>query len=99
MTAIPPAGGVTIHGGDTRDVSGGASVDSTTIETGGLQTVGGSFTTSTATHTTISGGEQDVVLNGVASYTTIDAGGVQHVTGEYVHEGPNPGQVDHATIN
>ena len=43
MTVIPPASGVTIHNGDTMDVSGGVSVDSTTIETGGLQTVGGSF--------------------------------------------------------
>lgn len=99
MTVIPPASGVTIHNGDTMDVSYGASVDSTTIETGGLQTVGGSFSTSTATHTTIYGGEQDVVLDGVASYTTIYAGGVQRVTGEYVHEGPTPGAVDHTTIN
>lgn len=99
MTVIPPASGVTIHNGDTMDVTGGASVDSTTIETGGLQTVGGSFSTSTATHTTIYGGEQDVVLDGVASYTTIYAGGVQRVTGEYVHEGPTPGEVDHTTIN
>ena len=56
MTAIPPASGVTLHDGDTMDVSGGASVDSTTILTGGLQTVGGSFATSTATHTVIDGG-------------------------------------------
>lgn len=99
MTVIPPASGVTIHNGDTMDVSYGASVDSTTIETGGLQTVGGSFSTSTATHTTIYGGEQDVILDGVASYTTIFAGGVQRVTGEFVHEGPTPGAVDHTTIN
>lgn len=99
MTVIPPASGVTIHNGDTMDVSYGASVDNTTIETGGLQTVGGSFSTSTATHTTIYGGEQDVILDGVASYTTIFAGGVQRVTGEFVHEGPTPGAVDHTTIN
>ena len=82
MTVIPPANGITLHNGDTMDVSGGASVDSTTIETGGLQTVGGSFSTSTATHTVIDGGEQDVVLDGVASYTTINQGGIQRVTGE-----------------
>lgn len=99
MTVIPPASGVTIRNGDTMDVTGGASVDSTTIETGGLQTVGGSFSTSTATHTAIFGGEQDVVLDGVASHTTIYAGGVQRVIGEYVHEGPTPGAVDHTTIN
>ena len=99
MTVIPPANGVTIHNGDTMDVSGGAAVDSTTIETGGLQTVGGSSSTSTATHTVIDGGEQDVILDGVASYTTINAGGVQRVSGDFVHEGPTPGAVDHTTIN
>ncbi|MEH2489876.1 hypothetical protein [Bradyrhizobium sp. AZCC 2230] len=99
MTVIPPASGVTIHNGDTMAVSYGASVDSTTIETGGLQTVGGSFSTSTATHTVIAGGEQDVILDGVASYTTINQGGIQRVTGEFVHEGPTPGEVDHTTIN
>jgi autotransporter passenger strand-loop-strand repeat protein len=99
MSAIPPANGVTLHNGDTMDVSGGASVDTTWILTGGAQTVGGSSTTSTATNTTIDGGEQDVVFNGVASYTTIYLGGVQRVTGEYVHEGPTPGEVDHTTID
>ncbi len=99
MTVIPPASGVTLHNGDTMDVSYGASVDSTTILTGGSQTVGGSSGTSTATHTDIDGGEQDVVFDGVASYTTINSGGVQRVTGEYVHEGPDPGKVDHTTIN
>ncbi|MCP3440102.1 hypothetical protein [Bradyrhizobium sp. CCGUVB14] len=99
MTAVPPASGVTIHNGDTMDVTGGVSVDSTTIETGGLQTVGGSSSTSTATHTVINGGEQDVILDGVASYTTINSGGIQRVTGEFVHEGPTPGAVDHTTIN
>ncbi|MGX4806154.1 hypothetical protein [Bradyrhizobium guangdongense] len=99
MTVVPPASGVTLHNGDTMDVSYGASVDSTTILTGGLQTVGGSFGTSTATHTLIDGGEQDVILDGVASYTTIDAGGVQRVTGQFAHEGPTPGAVDHTTIN
>ncbi|BAR55170.1 hypothetical protein NK6_1988 [Bradyrhizobium diazoefficiens] len=90
---------MTLHDGDTMDVSGGISVDSTTILAGALQTVGGSFATSTATHTVINGGEQDVVFDGVASYTTINAGGVQRVTGEYIHEGPTPGEVDHTTIN
>ncbi|MET4071048.1 autotransporter passenger strand-loop-strand repeat protein [Bradyrhizobium sp. S3.2.6] len=99
MTVIPPASGITIHNGDTMDVSGGASVDNTTIQTGGLQTVGGSFSTSTATHTVIDGGEQDVIFDGVASYTTINQGGIQRVTGEFVHEGPTPGEVDHTTIN
>ncbi|MHC2374350.1 autotransporter passenger strand-loop-strand repeat protein [Bradyrhizobium diazoefficiens] len=99
MTVIPPASGMTLHDGDTMDVSGGISVDSTTILAGALQTVGGSFATSTATHTVINGGEQDVVFDGVASYTTINAGGVQRVTGEYIHEGPTPGEVDHTTIN
>src|SRR5258708_4754321 len=99
MTVIPPANGITLHNGDTMDVSGGASVDSTTIQTGGSQTVGGSFATSTATQTVIDGGEQDVVFDGVASYTTINAGGIQRVTGEYIHEGPTPGEVDHTTIN
>ncbi|MDA9434065.1 hypothetical protein [Bradyrhizobium sp. CCBAU 51627] len=99
MTVVPPASGVTLHNGDTMDVSYGASVDSTTILTGGLQTVGGSFGTSTATHTLIDGGEQDVILDGVASYTTINAGGVQRVTGEFAHEGPTPGAADHTTIN
>ncbi|WP_038942640.1 hypothetical protein [Bradyrhizobium japonicum] len=99
MTAIPPASGVTLHDGDTMDVRGGASVDSTTILAGGLQTVGGSFATSTATHTVIYGGEQDVVFDGVASYTTIYQGGIQRVTGQYIHEGPTPGAADHTTIN
>ncbi|WP_426422134.1 hypothetical protein [Bradyrhizobium genosp. A] len=99
MTAIPPASGVTLHNGDTMNVSYGASVDSTTIQTGGLQTVGGSFATSTATHTLIDGGEQDVILDGVASYTTINSGGIQRVTGQFIHEGPTPGAVDHTTIN
>lgn len=99
MTVIPPASGMTLHDGDTMDVSGGISVDSTTILAGALQTVGGSFATSTATHSVINGGEQDVVFDGVASYTTINAGGVQRVTGEYIHEGPTPGEVDHTTIN
>ncbi|MCA6122897.1 AIDA repeat-containing protein [Bradyrhizobium sp. WSM 1704] len=98
MTAIPPANGVTLRDGDTMDVTGGASVDRTWILTGGLQTVGGSSTTSTATNTTIFGGEQDVISNGVASYTSISAGGVQRVTGEFVHEGPTPGTVDHTSI-
>jgi|GEM_PF-5599181 len=98
MSAIPPASGVTIHNGDTMDVSGGASVDSTWILTGGSQTVGGSSTTSTATNTNIEGGEQDVVFNGVASYATIYQG-VLRVTGEYVHEGPlPPGEADHTSI-
>ena len=98
MTVIPPASGVTLHDGDTMDVSYGASVDSTWILTGGSQTVGGSSTTSTATNTNIFGGEQDVVFNGVASYTTIYQG-VQRVTGEYVHEGPSPGKADHTAID
>lgn len=99
MTAIPPASGVTLHNGDTMNVTYGASVDSTTIQTGGLQRVGGSSGTSKATHTLIDGGEQDVVFNGVASYTTINSGGIQRVTGAFIHEGPTPGTVDHTTIN
>jgi autotransporter passenger strand-loop-strand repeat protein len=99
MTVIAPANGVTLHNGDTMDVTDAASVNDTTIETGGLQSVGGSEGTSTATNSVINGGEQDVVIDGVASYTTINMGGRQHITGEYVHEGPNPGAADHTTIN
>ncbi|SFO99664.1 autotransporter passenger strand-loop-strand repeat-containing protein [Bradyrhizobium sp. Ghvi] len=98
MTVIPPASGVTLHDGDTMDVSYGASVDGTWILTGGSQTVGGSSTTSTATNTNIFGGEQDVVFNGLASHTIIYQG-VQRVTGQYVHEGPSPGKADHTAID
>ena len=98
MTVVPPASGVTLHDGDTMDVTGDISVDSTWILTGGSQTVGGSSATSTATNTNIFGGEQDVVFNGVASYTTIFQG-VQRVTGSYVHEGPSPGRADHTAID
>src|SRR5581483_3867986 len=86
------------HDGDTMDVAGGVSVDSTWILTGGSQTVGGSSATSTATNTNIFGGEQDVVFNGLASYTTIFQG-VQRVTGSYVQEGPSPGRPDHTAID
>jgi autotransporter passenger strand-loop-strand repeat protein len=99
MTVVAPANGVTLHDGDTMDVTDAASVNETTIETGGLQSVGGSEGTSTATNSVINGGEQDVVANGVASFTTINIGGRQHVTGEFVHEGPSPGAADHTTIN
>ena len=99
MTVVAPANGVTLHNGDTMDVTDAASVNDTTIETGGLQSVGGSAGTSTATNSVINGGEQDVIIDGVASDTTINMGGRQHITGEYVHEGPNPGAADHTTIN
>jgi autotransporter passenger strand-loop-strand repeat protein len=81
MTVVAPANGVTLHNGDTMDVTDAASVNDTTIETGGLQSVGGSAGTSTATNSVINGGEQDVIIDGVASYTTINMGGRQHITG------------------